>query len=91
MTHRHRRPLVLLPSSFGRWVVVGFAGTHTPYIGGERLQNKPHGYHTGPSVISRSVPVMRCRETWGQESGGLSLWPPDVGFSPTADYAAVMK
>jgi hypothetical protein len=33
MTHRHRRPLVLLPSSFGRWVVVGFAGTHTPYIG----------------------------------------------------------
>jgi hypothetical protein len=49
MTHRHRRPLVLLPSSFRRWVVVGIAGTHTLYIGWERLQNKSHGYHTGPN------------------------------------------
>jgi hypothetical protein len=48
VTHGHRRPLVLLPSSFGRWVVVGIAGTHTPYLGRERLQNKSHGYHTGP-------------------------------------------
>jgi hypothetical protein len=36
MTEGHRRPLVLLPSSFGRWVVVRITVTHgTTRISGD--------------------------------------------------------